>query len=369
MFDGLVREALTRLLGANLDDLQWAQAQLPVASCGMGLRAAEDHASSAYISSVSETEHLIELLLDREVRIDLNDALIHYSEKVREDNVLSREQVDGQRQKALSLRIDIVNKEAVLDSMTSVRDMARMNSLGARHSGDWLNVIPSQALGLHLRPEEFRTASLYRLGLPLYTKAGPCPVCSAPSGEHGDHAISCGMAGERIARHNVLRDAIFQVASSANLAPLKEQKALLPGIESRPADVMIRNWTAGKDTAIDVTVVNGLRADLVEGSAREQGHAVQHAYQTKWSKYGLACESEGIHFLPMPVDCLGCWHELAIMNIKKLACALARSTGQSDAEAINHTFQRLSVLLVKGNCALWTSRAPNFPGSEINGQL
>ena len=104
-----------------------------------------------------------------------------------------------------------------------------------------------------------------------------CPACGAFSDSHGNHAISCAMAGERIARHNHLRDAIFQMAQSANLAPLKEGRAILPGTEERPADVLIPKWSGGKDTAYDVTAVNPLRLDLAKKSAEEPGFAVAQA--------------------------------------------------------------------------------------------
>ena len=50
-FDQLTREALTRILGAPLNSLQWDQAKLPVSLGGMGLRAADDHGAAAYSTS------------------------------------------------------------------------------------------------------------------------------------------------------------------------------------------------------------------------------------------------------------------------------------------------------------------------------
>ena len=46
---------------------------------------------------------------------------------------------------------------------------------------------------------------------------------------YGDHAVGCGKEGERIVRHNKLRDATQQTARQASLAPNKEPSALLPG--------------------------------------------------------------------------------------------------------------------------------------------
>ena len=40
---------------------------------------------------------------------------------------------------------------------------------------------------------------------------------------------------------------IFQVAQTANLAPLKETRGLLPSTDSRPADVLIPRFSSGRD--------------------------------------------------------------------------------------------------------------------------
>ena len=47
-FDSITRGALSRILGSPVTDDQWAQAKLPVAMGGLGLRAAGDHASVAH---------------------------------------------------------------------------------------------------------------------------------------------------------------------------------------------------------------------------------------------------------------------------------------------------------------------------------
>ena len=48
---------------------------------------------------------------------------------------------------------------------------------------------------------------------------------------------------ERAARHHHLLDALYKAAASANLAPRKEDNALLPGTDARPADVFVPHWT------------------------------------------------------------------------------------------------------------------------------
>ena len=70
-------------------------------------------------------------------------------------------------------------------------------------------------------------------------------------GECGDHSLVCGTGGERIVRHNAVRDAIFDTAAAAGLAPLREGRALLPGNNRRPADVFLPHWAGGLDAALD----------------------------------------------------------------------------------------------------------------------
>ena len=127
----------------------------------------------------------------------------------------------------------------------------------------------------------------------------------------GDHAISCGIGGERIARHNHCREALLQTAQQAGLGPIREPEGLLPGSDDRPADLLIPHWSGGKDTALDFTVVNPLQSALVGRVAEEGGVAVEHAHMVKVRKYEQRCAGEGIHFLPVAVDTLGGWHPSA----------------------------------------------------------
>ena len=81
-----------------------------------------------------------------------------------------------------------------------------------------------------------------------------------------------------------------------------------------------------------------------------------------------ACAKEGIAFTPLPVETLGGWHPTAVDQIRKLARALARSTGKEEEESTRHLFQKLGVLLVRGNAAMFLNRIPSFPPPDIDGE-
>ena len=98
--------------------------------------------------------------------------------------------------------------------MEDPREKARLNCASREGAGDWLNALPSKSLGLHLRKAEFVTAARYRLGMSVFHQEGQCPMprCHRVNDIRGDHAISCAVGGERIAKHNHMRDGVFQAA-------------------------------------------------------------------------------------------------------------------------------------------------------------
>ena len=79
------------------------------------------------------------------------------------------------------------------------------------------------------------------------------------------------------------------------------------------------------------------------------------------------CQREGIKFLPIVVETLGGWHQGAEQQVKKLAGAKARHSGQEEEESLRHAFTRLSILIMKGNSAILSNRIPNFSSSHIDG--
>ena len=135
-------------------------------------------------------------------------------------------------------------------------------------------MVPTPALGLHLRPSEFIVSVKYILGCNIFPSAGKCrSLYINQSGRGGDHASSCGYEGEMIARHDHLRNCLYNTCSQACLGPSKEVRDLIPGSDGRPADLLIPCWSGGQDTALYVTVVNPLKVAMVHQAANTPGYA------------------------------------------------------------------------------------------------
>ena len=75
---------------------------------------------------------------------------------------------------------------------------------------------------------------------------------------YGDHSVCCSKTGDRITRHNRLRNLIFKIADIGLLSPEMEKLGLLGETDRsrrRPGDVSIKNWTLRRGLAIDVAVI------------------------------------------------------------------------------------------------------------------
>ena len=81
------------------------------------------------------------------------------------------------------------------------------------------------------------------------------------------------------------------------------------------------------------------------------------------------CTQEGIEFVALPMEVLGGFSSKSIEIVNKLGRQLARQTGKEESEVINHTFQRLSIYLMKANAALMSARLPytQLPPQNIDG--
>ena len=164
---------------------------------------------------------------------------------------------------------------------------------------------------------------------------------------------------DRIVRHNQLRDLLYETAASAALGPVREGCFLLPGTAAKPADVLLPRWSDGKDRALDVTVTSPLCQTNVARAAAEAGSALKSAFERKVQGAAAACYEQGITFLPIAAETLGGLHRVAVIQLKRLASALARQSGEDEGIATRHLFQRFSLCLMQGNAQMQVSRSPD----------
>ena len=88
------------------------------------------------------------------------------------------------RQISLSTKLDLFHFQLLLDQ-SSLADKARLLSVSAA----WLSVIPSVGLGLHLDPEECRTALKWWLGIET-AHGSNCALCPDSALDPLDHHVA-----------------------------------------------------------------------------------------------------------------------------------------------------------------------------------
>ena len=113
-----------------------------------------------------------------------------------------------------------------------------------------------------------------------------------------------------------------------------------------------------------------LAASNVEGAV-EPGASLTKAVQRKLRDTEEACRLEGLEFLPFAVETLGGFHAGAVVQVKQIAAALARSKGSQESEAISQLFGKLSLTLQRCNAMMLSSRQQDgdFVPPEIDGIL
>ena len=115
------------------------------------------------------------------------------------------------------------------DQAKNPRDSRRLLRCAQPHASGFVTAVPSKEDGDEaiMSPHHFRTAVMYRLGIPLLTDEIPCPLCTQPIYPNGDHATCCAKTGDRITRHNALRNMVANIANQGMLSPVLEKQGIL----------------------------------------------------------------------------------------------------------------------------------------------
>ena len=156
----------------------------------------------------------------------------------------------------------------------SDRDMAGLHVLSQSGSWDWLNVVPSTSLSLHLTSQYFILAAQYSLGCNVFpiSRGLPCQLLYEGYGPVWHPHIM-----------TVFRT-LYNIASQAGLGPRREEHEVLSGSARRPGDIHLPHWFGGLDTALDLTVVTRVQGSLTARAVRAPGVAAKEAHHDKLAK-------------------------------------------------------------------------------------
>ena len=341
--DADFRDCLSRFAALQLPDHAWSQAQLSLSMGGLGLRSVSRHCAAAFISS-----HLRSLpdIITSHLRngMDMFCTLVGDKADDRFDRLLTH----GRDQHKLSLKLDRCQWHD-LHSAASFVDCIRLNALLGQRTSSWLQAMPSRGpFDLTLSADEMQAALMFRLGVPLAHNGDVCPVCDdhKPLDHLGHHAVTCSTGGFVVVRHNRLRDAMVKLASAAGLAPQKEMGSSF-GDPSRPADLLINDWSLGKAGAFDITAVSPLTSENLHGAG--DSDVVSKAAAGKHADNDEKCAALGWTCIPIAVDTYGQWCDEAHQAFSQIAMRLSVQTRVSVSKALSSIYHTLSLVLVRQN--------------------
>ena len=157
MFDLSMFDSLSDLVGGSLSDWSWLKASLPISLGGLGVRRASSHASAAFVGSLDQSRELVSDILGYAPPTSqhLAPTLEDLVSSTGRDNWSSLERVDVRvRQRALSRVIDQASLDHLINRAPNVLAKAWALSSSIPHVSNWLHVVLSAALGLHLHDLE-----------------------------------------------------------------------------------------------------------------------------------------------------------------------------------------------------------------------
>jgi len=363
--DNLISSLLFHIVGNDLSALGIRQLSLPISMGGFGIILPSKKTHSAFLGSISQTSNLQCAMINFPDGAEaeypaVQEACDQFNLKFTQENQvdLSLLKTTFKPQQVLSRKENEVELADMISSSTQ-RDRARLNAVSLPHAGDWLLVPPIQGLNFKFSPSEFRDLVRYRLGIQVFEKGSACPMpkCKEFNDTMGDHAVVCSSTGQRIARHNAVRDVLFDAFRKAQVNPSTEDRGLLgTDTNEAPGDIFVYNW-AGKQLAIDVSITSPLTVSaLTNGSADKPGMEIEFRQKDKIKKYGARCTERNIVFHPFVMNTFGGMDQTAVDLIKRVGVAISRRSALSIGEERKYLFQRISMALQKRVAGMFLSR-------------
>ena len=156
----------------------------------------------------------------------------------------------------------------------------------------------------------------------------------------GDHPLCCNKSGDRITRHNRLRNLVFKLADGL-LAPEIEKLGILGVTDKtrrRPGDVSIKSWSFRRGLAIDVAVIHPLAASHL-GKAEP---CESYAQTQKIDRYAAAFVHSDYDFAPVIFETSGALNKEGETVLKQIIRFASKREGITHTVYAARAWARLS---------------------------
>jgi hypothetical protein len=125
---------------------------------------------------------------------------------------------------------------------------------------------------------------------------------------------------------------------------------------TRPADVLVHNWSQGKPAAFDFSVTSPLNSLNLSEAGVSSGVAAEASEIRKHNRNDGKCEDLGWACIPLVVETYGAWGQEAVKSFAQLASRLAITCSKPKSVVIHDLYGRLNTCLVKSVASAILSR-------------
>ena len=224
--------ALGQLIGRPLSEDDWRLGSLGVTAGGLGTRCAAEHAPAAYVASFSTCRELCVQLWPAFDPFNLDEGCrLAAAEEALRGAIPSGANIyavsDSPSQKSLSGMIEARSVSGIFGDPFPGTAVCTSRLAGFRVLGLGSPLSHRASIPKFL-PSLFRLALQRRLRMPLWDRDTACSMCGEVLDRWGDHALACCCGGDRVLRHNAIRDVVCSaVAEFTTVSPELEKPGLL----------------------------------------------------------------------------------------------------------------------------------------------
>jgi hypothetical protein len=363
LFDELVLQGFQSFFPYKLDASIIAQIRLDLSSGGLGLRSTVAHQPAAFLSSLSAALPMMQSLFSESPKYS-TDLLANTKGLVIAvlpiGCNLSLNPVPPQ--KVLSRFVNDSLCAKLVSSFSSDCDKARLLACSAPHASSFLSAIPLSYLGTKFTSAEWNVVVAFRLGVRLILEPNTCcpsKGCGKLMDPLAHHALRCKSGGDRVKRHNLLRDFFFRQCAAAQMSPLLEPLHLLRNCGARPADWAVPDVMAGRTLCCDLAVTDPLQVKFVSDAAKTPCKAAErYGVEVKLAKYSdLLARNKDIVFWPIIIESFGGYNSKSLLFFKLLSNWLCQRDPSVDRSSLSSSlFQRASCILQRANAKALLAR-------------
>ena len=76
--------------------------------------------------------------------------------------------------------------------------------------------------------------------------------------------------------------------------------------------------------------------------------------------HASSCQAVGVSFVPLVIESLGGWSDLAAKTLSSIGRLLGQRLGILPSDSVRHLFQRCAISLWRGNASLWLHQYPTI---------